>query len=242
MRHTWFAAAALLAIGACGGKTQTGGEGGSATGGNGAQAGSGGSGFGGASLGGASSGGSGAIGAFGGSGGSGVGGVGAFGGGGSGTGGGTSIDFKIEEVCKLMGQLQCGPFDCVNQLHQSVAEATSVGCFFELDLVLDCAIKFPMSCPSPNPDEGPVLAPQCDGVAQDLESCVEGNGQCSSFGGSNGCGMNCSGANAWGVKCTSSPAGLDCVCTEGPNAGLSTTIGVECNSPAWQETVAKLCS
>jgi hypothetical protein len=245
MRHTWVAAAALLAVGACGGKTQTGGEGGAATGGNGAQAGSGGSGFGGSSFGGSSSGGSsfggtGAIGAYGGSGGTGVGGVGAFGGGGSGTGGGSPIDFKIAELCKLMSQLPCGPFDCENQLHQSVAEATNAGCFPELDLVLDCALTYPVTCDSAG-DE-PALSPQCDGVTNDLEECMLGNGQCASYGGGNGCGMTCSGPNSWGVKCVSSPAGLECTCTDGPNSGLSTAIPVLCNSPQWQEMVAGLCS
>jgi hypothetical protein len=242
MRHTWLAAAALVVVGACGGKTQSGGEGGNA--GSGAVAGSGATGFGGASSGGASSGGS----SFGGAstggggnvGGGGSGGVGALGGGGSGTGGASSIDQKIDEICKKMSQLPCGTFDCQNELHEAVAEATSAGCFAQLDDVFDCALAHPLICDGG--DDGPSLSPQCDGVRDDLTQCFQGTGECASFGGGNGCGMSCSGPDSWGVKCTSSPAGLDCVCTDGPNAGLSAVVSVSCNSPAWQETVANLCS
>lgn len=239
MRHTWLAAAALVAVGACGGKTQSGGEAGS-----GAEGGSGGSGFGGASSGGASFGGASSGGAstggIGNVGGGGVGGVGAFGGGGSGTGGSSSIDQKIDEICKQMSQLPCGTFDCQNELHEAVADSTNAGCLAELELVFDCALAYPLICDGS--DDGPSLSPECNGVRNDLTQCMQGTGDCAAYGGGNGCGMTCSGPDAWGVKCTSSPAGLDCVCTDGPNAGLSTTVPVGCNSPAWQETVANLCS
>lgn len=237
MRHIWLAATALVVVGACGGKTQSGGEGGN--GGSGAAAGSGGSSFGGSSSGGsggASTGGAstGGVGNYGG------GGAGAFGGGGAGTGGSSSIDQKIEEICKKMAALPCGTFDCQNELHEAVAEATGAGCFPELDVVFDCALQYPLICDGG--DDGPKLSAQCDGVRDDLTQCMQGTPGCSGFGGGNGCGMTCGGADSWGVKCTSSPAGLDCVCTDGPNAGLSTVVPVGCNSPAWQETVTNLCS
>jgi hypothetical protein len=245
MRSAWLLVTALVVTGACGGKTETGGEGGGgALGGSGGSgvggSGVGGSGVGGAGIGGSATGGNGAFGGGGvGPGGFGGGGIGGAGAGGS---GGSGLDQKIQELCFLMSQLPCGIFDCVNQLHESATAAAQQGCSEELGLVFDCAIEFPLSCSSPDPGDGPTLAPECGNVAENLAECMEGTGECATFGGGNGCGMTCSGPNAWGVKCTSSPAGLECVCTEGPNGGVAAVIGVQCNSPAWQETVANLCS
>jgi hypothetical protein len=143
----------------------------------------------------------------------------------------------------VMSQLPCAIFDCVNQLHQAAAQATAAGCFAELNVVLDCARVFPMVCDSPDPSRGPSLAPQCRQVNRDLDDCMGGSGTCSGFGGSNGeCGMSCTGPVPWGVKCAGSPAGLSCVCSDGPNAGRQFSMPQSCNSPEWQRVVTSACS
>jgi hypothetical protein len=229
MREGYWAALILVSV-ACGGKTDSGGGDGGAGGSGGGVSGSGGGVFGGSG---------GAI--VGGSGGAIVGGSGGVGAGGGpgGMGGGSSLDQKISDLCKVMASLPCGLFDCENQLHQTAGEASDAGCVPQLEILLECALAYPLTCASP--DE-PQLPAQCNPIQKDFQTCMNGSGECSAFGSGDGCGLSCTGPDPWGVKCTASPAGLYCSCTDGPNAGVEFTLSQACNTAGWQDSVSAWCS
>jgi hypothetical protein len=151
----------------------------------------------------------------------------------------------ITELCGDAVELPCRPFDtqseCEAELHEGRARAAEMHCGAELDEVISCGTRFPLTCPPGS--SAPKFSPECDEAMAAFERCNDddrpptpvppsGSAGAGGTGSDPTCGISIGPGAGGGVSCMhncrdfaatcegpSQTGPLNCICTHGPQTG-----------------------
>jgi hypothetical protein len=127
----------------------------------------------------------------------------------------------------------CTLEECEAKVIQEFKLALLEGCGDYYYEMTDCYLRTPDVCR---------VAAECltTSTARLYNECYQNNNCIASTSVPGSCAVECY-SPSWRADCQQAAGGMSCTCTQGRNGGTMFTIGMGCNSTAWNPTVAAFC-